>query len=424
MQGENRIMINNVKQYQLSVCIPNYNRIELLERLLENVSSQITESNLGDEVEICVSDDCSKIDPVGIIEKIKTRFPEVSLVYTRNRENMGMDYNFLNSVSVAHGKYAWIVGNDDIPVEDALSSILKILGMGEYWDIDIMVSPFDIFSYNNDFIGTGYPLGSAVQEDRLFDTGQEGQLHQFIMTVEDNSAVFGFLSNVIFKRSRWIQHGNMFADKMSSIFIQVYMNLQTMKEGAKYLYTPQKIIRNYIDDETNQTLDRIYRIAVGLYDAMDYFFSGEERAYIEKQVVDLFMASVFMEFPETDIRKKKVDGFISEKMDIFRKYYVRQEMRPSHFRDKTVIIYGAGCFGRKALEDLRQYEVDLIGFCDADVHKQGDCIEGKLVFDFERLLHEYGRNNKCEIIVANNRHLVPIVQNLLHHQVFRIAVIT
>lgn len=411
-------------QYQLSVCIPNYDRIGMLERLLEEVCRQIAENGLGREVEICVSDDCSETDPWDTMEEIRGRFPDVSLVYTRNEKNMGMDYNFLNCVRAAHGKYAWIVGNDDVPVEGALNKILEILGRSRYQDIDIIVTPFDSFDYDGNLVGTVYPFGSDMKVDMLFDTAHKDRLHQLAMAASDNSALFGFLSNVVFKRERWIQHGDMFADKMSSIFIQVYMNLQTLMDGATYLYTPQKIVRNYLDGGTNQTVDRTYRIAAGLYDAMDFFFEGEERAHIEKQVVDIFMVSVFMEFPETDVRKKKVDGFISEKMDMFREYYIKNDARAVYFRNRPVIIYGAGRFGRMALEDLEQYGTDVIGFCDADASKQGGSIKGKLIFGFERMMDEYFRYRNCTIVVANNRHLVPIIQNLLCHQILRVAVIT
>lgn len=417
-------MVKSEERFQLSICIPNYNRIGMLERLLEETCGQIARNDLGREVEICVSDDCSETNPWDTMEKIRDRFPDVPIVYTRNEKNMGMDYNFLNCVRVAHGKYAWIVGNDDVPIEGALNKILEILVRSRYQDIDIIVTPFDSFDYDGNFVETVYPLGSDMKKDMLFDTAHRNQLHQLAMAVCDNSALFGFLSNVVFKRERWIQHGDMFANKMSSIFIQVYMNLQTLKDGARYVYTPQKIVRNYLDGRTNQTVDRTYRIAAGLYDAMDFFFEGEERKHIERQVVDIFMASVFMEFPEADARKKKVDSFISEKMDMFREYYIKKDARAEYFRDRPVIIYGAGRFGRMALEDLEQYDIDIIGFCDADVSKQGGSIKGKLIFNFERLMDEYCQRGDCTIVVANNRYLVPIIQKLLCHQVLRIAVIT
>ncbi len=417
-------MEKTYRSHKLSVCIPNYNRINQLERLIRNLAEQIVSCRLEEEVELCISDDCSPADPAGMIETIKKQFPLADIVYERNEQNMGMDHNFLKSVLIAHGQYAWIVGNDDLPERDALNKIMSVICNKEYEGTDIIVTPFDAFDYNDRFVRTVYPLGADIKCNILFDTSKREQMQKLIMTVNDNSAVFGFLSNVVFKRSRWLEHGNMFADKMSSIFIQVYMNLQTLTEGAGYLYVPQKIIRNFIDDETNETIDRAYRTTAGFYDAMDYFFQGEERKHIQEKAVDYLIGSIFMELSEEDWRKRKTDSFVSEKMDMLKKYYIRRGQRQAYFERKTVIVYGAGKFGHQAVDELIEHKADVIGICDADVNKQGGFINGKLIFDFGTLLKEYDRHKGCIVVVANNAHLVPIIKMLVEHSVFRIAVIT
>lgn len=411
------------EKYKLSVCIPNYDRMDRLDSLLRNLAGQITVNGLHEEIEICVSDDCSEADPVVIVKKIREAFDTINIRYERNKQNMGMDYNFLHSVLIAQGQYAWIVGNDDVPEDGALSRILATIDRENYKDVDIIVTPFDSFDYDNNYVKTVYPLGT-VEGDILFDTSDKEQWHKLVMSVQDNSAVFGFLSNVVFKRKRWVEHGGMFANKMSSIFIQVYMNMQTLAEGAKYLYTPEKFIINYLDDETNQTIDRTYRIAAGLYDAMDYFFDGEEKRHIQKNVVDIFISSRFMEFPENDARKIKVNDFVSERMDIIKQYYVRIADRRQYFGGRTVIVYGAGNFGHMAVNDLMQYETEIIGICDADIKKHGRYIGGKVVFGFEQLLREYGSRDNCMVVVANNLHLVQIVNMLRENRISRIAIIT
>ncbi len=411
-------------EYKLSVCIPNYNRIDQLERLVRSLARQIVGFKLEKEVELCISDDCSTIDPALMIESVRAEFQTVAVLYERNEQNMGMDHNFLKSVLIAHGRYAWIVGNDDLPEEDAFKKIISIISNKKYEGVDIIVTPFDAFDYNDRFVRTVYPLGSNMKKDIAYDTSDEEQMHEFVLTVRDNSAVFGFLSNVVFKRSRWLEHGNMFEDKMSSIFIQVYMNLQTMKEGAKYLYTPQKIIHNYIDDDTNETIDRAYRTTVGFYDAMDYFFQGEERKRIEQNAVDYLIGSIFMELPEGDERRKKTHSFVSEKMDMLKKYYVKRAQRQEYFSGRPVIVYGAGKFGHLAVDDLTENNAVIIGICDADVNKQGGYIQGNLIFDFGTLLNEYKKHENCMVVVANNAHLVQIINNLTDNSVSRIAVIT
>ena len=412
------------EKYILSVCIPNYNRLEKFKSLLENIATQIVCDGLQKKVEVCISDDFSTINPISIVDEVKKKFPLVYIQYNRNKQNMGMDYNFLKSVLLANGRYAWIIGNDDVPEDKALYNILKIIHKTKYEDIDFIVTSFDSFDYANNFIKTVSPFGQEDHEDLVFNTCDKKQLYNLIMKVKDNSAVFGFLSNVVFKRERWIRHGNRFEDKMSTIFIQVYMNLQTLVEGAKYFYTPQKIILNYLDDEMNQTIDRTYQIAVGLYEAMDYFFQGEERRSIEKNVVDVFISSRFMEFPKNDKRRMKIDKFVSERLDILNKYYIKCKDRKQYFDKKNIIIYGAGKFGCIAINDLMNFKANIIGICDIDKQKQGKYIEGNIIFDFDTLLKEYRKYHDCVIVVANNIHLVEIIHKLIENLVFQIAIIT
>ncbi len=66
----------------------------------------------------------------------------------------------------------------------------------------------------------------------------------------------------------------------------------------------------------------------------------------------------------------------------------------------------------------------IIGICDADVNKQGGYIQGNLIFDFGTLLNEYKKHENCMVVVANNAHLVQIINNLTDNSVSRIAVIT
>ena len=49
-------MKNPDQEYKLSVCIPNYNRIERLAQLVKKFAEQIVNCRLEDMVEICVSD--------------------------------------------------------------------------------------------------------------------------------------------------------------------------------------------------------------------------------------------------------------------------------------------------------------------------------------------------------------------------------
>ena len=96
--------MTNEKQPILSICIPTYNRADILRNNLEIISEQLNE-NRTNEVEIIVSDNCSP----DITREVAANMQKLGLpiVYNRNAENIGADGNFLKCMTIASGKYVY-----------------------------------------------------------------------------------------------------------------------------------------------------------------------------------------------------------------------------------------------------------------------------------------------------------------------------
>lgn len=336
---------------------------------------------------------------------------------------MGMDYNFLQSVIMASAQYCWIVGNDDVPTDSGIIAVMKALENYFLQNIDIIVTPFSCYDYDRNYVNTVYPLGIDIKQEKIFNTRNTSDMSELLNLVHHNSALFGFLSNVIFKREIWIQHMEMFKDKMNSIFIQMYMNIQALVDGAKYLYLPYIIVNNFIDDSTNQTLERRYRITIGLYGVISQFFKGEDKRKFQKIMIDEYISGVFFELPEDDYMRKDILRIPSIKNSLYSKYFINIADRKSYFNKKNIVIYGAGTYGKKALEKLKELNANILGFCDVDKNKQGKYLSGFIVFDFKRLIKYYNELN-CVIVVANNKALEDIVNKLISYKIENIALIT
>lgn len=104
----------------LSICIPTYNRADILDKCLELI---VNNKGFSDEVEIIISDNCSK-------DKTK----EISLKYTggyrniryyRNEENIGGERNFLKVLSYARGSYIKLHNDYSAFSEDGLNNLIK-----------------------------------------------------------------------------------------------------------------------------------------------------------------------------------------------------------------------------------------------------------------------------------------------------------
>ena len=56
-------------------------------------------------------------------------------------------------------------------------------------------------------------------------------------------------------------------------------------------------------------------------------------------------------------------------------------------KDKNIIIYGAGDYGKQAVKMLTQLGVCQYIFCDKDVHKQGKTFMGGKIYSIKEIEH-------------------------------------
>lgn len=112
----------------LSLCIPIYNRLEYLEKMLERF---LEDKDLFQEaIYLYISDNCSTQDLSSCCDKYKAK--GLRLEYSRNEENIGADGNFLKCFKNAKGKYTWLLGSDDIPVKGYLRKLIELLSKNDY----------------------------------------------------------------------------------------------------------------------------------------------------------------------------------------------------------------------------------------------------------------------------------------------------
>lgn len=131
-------MENN--QPLLSICIPIYNRLSYLEKML---SRFLEDKDLFQtEIDLMISDNASQDDLKSCIDKYEKL--GLNIRYNRNETNLGPDGNFLYCFNHVRGRYCWLLGSDDIPVEGFLSKIVGFLEGNDY-------GLFHIKCYENDY---------------------------------------------------------------------------------------------------------------------------------------------------------------------------------------------------------------------------------------------------------------------------------
>jgi hypothetical protein len=183
----------------LSICIPTFNRAELLASALASLAPQIRE--LGDEVELIVSDNCSTDSTQEVVEQVARQCP---IRYHRNDENVGVIGNFLGGVeNLAAGEFCWMMGDDELVRAGAVRSVLEAIK--EHTDVDYFYVNYSMDSFER-------RAGVFVTPEDFRDWKRTGnpnletrRLERWESLVsEDFSAVTPIYCSV-FRRSVWLR---------------------------------------------------------------------------------------------------------------------------------------------------------------------------------------------------------------------------
>ena len=105
--------------YILSICIPTFNRVSLLERTLLHLLEDL-ESNLN--IEIIISDNSSTDNTQEICFKYCSKYSFIK--YIRNNSNLGLDCNAMLAIKNSSSEYCWLLSDDDIPVKGTIARII------------------------------------------------------------------------------------------------------------------------------------------------------------------------------------------------------------------------------------------------------------------------------------------------------------
>jgi len=126
----------------LSICIPTFNRAALLESALASLVPQIKE--LGDEVELVVSDNCSTDGTREVVDRWREQF---DIQYHKNEANIGIIRNVFKLVDqLARGEFCWLLGDDDMVRPGGVKSLLESLKRNsdlDYFYINYSIDNFE-----------------------------------------------------------------------------------------------------------------------------------------------------------------------------------------------------------------------------------------------------------------------------------------
>lgn len=201
---------------KLSICIPTYNRAELLESALACLVPQV--GALGGEVELVVSDNCSTDDTAEVVARAARECP---IRYHRNDENVGVIRNVLGIVEKAAGEFCWVMGDDDMVRGGGVRKLLEALrahpGL-DYFYVNYSIDSFERrrgLRVTADDFPTWTRTGNENVEERLLERWET-------LVAEDFSCLTPVYCSV-FRRSAWLSAApTLKADELFSCVDQTY----------------------------------------------------------------------------------------------------------------------------------------------------------------------------------------------------------
>lgn len=98
----------------ISICIPTYNRSEILEKTIKKIVSY---KNFDAEVELVISDNCSTDNTEDVVKQYSDRYDNIR--YFRNKENI-RDLNFIKVLDMGRGQYLKLMNDWFFPTDDGL----------------------------------------------------------------------------------------------------------------------------------------------------------------------------------------------------------------------------------------------------------------------------------------------------------------
>lgn len=106
-----------------SVCIPTWNRAQMLNEQLALFTKQILDNQLENKIELVISNNGSEDETEKIALDYHSRFNFI--VYNNNGINKGARFNLLKSLELANGKYLAFLGDDDRYKENGFKKIIS-----------------------------------------------------------------------------------------------------------------------------------------------------------------------------------------------------------------------------------------------------------------------------------------------------------
>lgn len=321
-----------------AICIPAYNNLHSLKRLLESIRIQ----NYKDYC-VVITDDSTDNE----IQQFVENYKKLDILYYKNEKNLGPTKNTNHCIKMAQQnepEYIKIMHHDDyFTFNNSLEKMVTLIE--KHPEVDIA------FSGTNE-VGVDFSYSRSITEE------QREKIQNDYRNI--------FLENCIGAPSATIVRNNhIFLDDNMIWQVDSEWYFRILRNNDLFNYTTEPLVA-IGRGETQVTQNCISNTGLKLAESY-YFFSKHKELHEEK-----FMRHVL-----------RMLG-----------YHLYEERLFSFCqKGKKIYIYGAGVYGKACRLFLEDKNIDVAGFVVSDGKKTINDIEGKYVFEFKEIKdsgEEYG----------------------------------
>lgn len=210
---------------QVSVIIPNYNNVSLLEQLLISLSEVKT------PIEIIIVDNNSKDNSVDFI---KNNYPQIKLIC--NDENKGFACAVNQGIRESEKPYVFLLNNDTVICEDTVDQLIKTMNSKE-----------NIFSVSSKMIQYHNPtlIDDAGDEYTLLSWSKKRGNNKSISNFTNDSEVFSACAGAaLYKRELFDEIG--FFDECFESYVEdMDLSFRARKLGYVSYYSANAKVYHY-----------------------------------------------------------------------------------------------------------------------------------------------------------------------------------
>jgi len=115
----------------LTIAIATYNRVDALERQLNNIHSQLVNSKSAQYIEVLVSDNNSTDTTQNVVKDFIEMDKQYKLTCCKNKENIGSGLNYVHSIIKSSGLFVWLMSDDDKILDGSVQYLYDILQLNQ-----------------------------------------------------------------------------------------------------------------------------------------------------------------------------------------------------------------------------------------------------------------------------------------------------